>query len=174
MMSELSTDARRRTLLRAVGQLAMARSFDDLISALRGSARVIGAADGITVVRRLGDRVAYVAEDAVSPLWTGQEFPIETCISGIAMLENEAVLIPDITADPRVPLAAYARTFVRSMAMFPIGSGAPTMAMGAYWKTAGPLDPESVALLASLAHAADDAFQTVARHERIATPPRAA
>ncbi len=174
MTSDLTTEARRRTLFRAIGQLSMARSFDDLVSALRGSARAIGAADGITVVRRRGDRVAYVAEDAVSPLWTGQDFPIENCISGIAMLENRPILIPDIAADPRVPQAAYEPTFVRSMAMFPIGSGEPTMAMGAYWKTAGPLDPESINLLTGLAHAAGDAFETVERHERMAVQRAAA
>lgn len=154
---------RRRALIDALAQLAAAQSIDNLVTTLRGTARAIAAADGITVVRRMGDRVAYVAEDAASPLWTGQDFPIESCISGIAMIEDRAILIPDIFADPRVPHAAYATTFARSMAMFPIGMGSPQMAMGAYWRTVGPIDPDAVAFLSSLARCATVAFERVGR-----------
>ena len=167
-MSPLTPALRRRKLLDVLGQLAGAQSIDQLVTILRGSAREIGAADGITLVRRRGDRVAYVAEDAASPLWTGQDFPIAACISGIAMLENQPILIPDIHADPRVPIDAYAATFVRSMAMFPIGLGNPRMAMGAYWREAGPIDPMSARMLSSLARAAGTVFDRI---EAPAAPP---
>lgn len=170
-MPESSDFERRRTLISAVGQLAVAQSIDDLVTILRRSARAIAAADGITVVRREGDCVAYVAEDAATPLWTGHRFPIESCISGIAMIENRPVLIPDIYADSRVPHAAYAPTFVQSMAMFPIGVGTPVMAMGAYWREAGPIDAEAVTLLSSLARSAGEAFDWVER--RAVAEPRA-
>lgn len=145
--------------------LSHVRSLPELVDALRASARRVARSDGITIIRRDGDEVAYIAEDAQTPLWTGHSFPIESCISGLAMLENRPILIPDIYADNRVPHAAYQATFVSSMAMFPIGSGEPQMAMGAYWRTAGPLDPEAVSLLSSLARAASDAFDRVARRE---------
>lgn len=155
-----------------LGRLSSAQSVDELVMVLRGSARAIAQADGITVVRRRGDRVAYVAEDAACTLWTGQDFPMQACISGIAMVENKPILIEDIYADDRVPHPAYRSTFVKSMAMFPIGSADPQMSMGAYWAKAGPIDPETVTLLASLARAASVAFErltesqgTVLRHE---------
>lgn len=160
-MSETNHDLRRRKLMDVLSQLAGALSIEQLVMILRGSAREIAAADGITVVRRRGDRVAYVAEDAVSPLWTGQEFPIESCISGIAMLENQPILIPDIYVDSRVPIDAYAATFVRSMAMFPLGLAEPRMAMGAYWRRAGPPDAESVLMLSSLARSAGTVFDRI-------------
>lgn len=160
-VSELAQ--RRRVLMDALVRLAAVQTLDELVVTLRGNARAIGGADGITVVRRIGDRVAYVAEDAASPLWTGQDFPIESCISGIAMVENRPILIPDIFADARVPHAAYASTFVKSMAMFPIGSGTPQMAMGAYWETAGAIDEEAVEFLANLARSATQVFERV-RH----------
>jgi len=153
----------------AVSGLAHVRALPDLVDALRTSARRVAKSDGITIIRRNGDEVAYIAEDAQTPLWTGHSFPIEACISGLAMLENRPILIPDIYADPRVPHAAYAPTFVKSMAMFPIGSGEPQMAMGAYWSIAGPIDREAVSLLSSLARAASEAFDRVEqRHTRIA------
>ncbi len=153
----------------ALSHLAGIRSIEALIGALRASARAIGVADGITVVRRQGDKVAYVAEDAVSPLWTGQALPIEACISGLAMIENRPVLIEDIYADARVPHAAYEATFVKRMAMFPIGAGDPQMALGAYWGTPGPIEAETVSLLSSLARAASQAFERCASREAAST-----
>lgn len=147
----------------AVAQLSSVQSIDDLVQVLRGSARGVCGADGITVVRREGGVVAYVAEDAIGRLWTGERFVLRNCISGLAMLENRAILIPDIYADARVPHAAYAATFVRSMAMFPVGTHDPQMAIGAYWRVAGETDPESVSLLSSLAHAAGMVFDRLER-----------
>lgn len=157
---------RQSQLLEVLTRLAAAQTIDKLVMILRGSARAIGDADGITLVRRAGDRVRYVAEDAVSPLWTGQDFPIESCISGLAMLANQPILIPDIFADARVPIAAYYPTFVRSMAMFPIGIGAPRLAMGAYWARTGEIDPDSVVLLSSLARSASAAFERIDAADR--------
>jgi hypothetical protein len=162
---EVASLERRRRLMDMLGQLAQVDSIDALVMALRGSARAIGNADGITVVRRIGNRVAYVAEDAASPLWTGHDFPIESCISGIAMTENRPIIIDDIYADDRVPIEAYRSTFVKSMAMFPIGVGEPRMAMGAYWASAGPIDPEAIALLGNLARAASPVFDRVERNQ---------
>jgi hypothetical protein len=156
---------RRRRLIHALSNLSLVRSLPELVDALRASARKVAGSDGITIIRREGERVAYIAEDAQTPLWTGHDFPIDACISGLAMLENRPILIPDIYADARVPHAAYAPTFVKSMAMFPIGSGEPQMAMGAYWGSAGPIDPEAVSLLSSLARTASEAFARVERHE---------
>jgi GAF domain-containing protein len=141
------------------------RSLAELIYALRSSARRIAGSDGIAIVRRVGDRVVYVAEDALSPLWIGQSFALAACVSGQAMLTNQPILIPDVFVDPRVPHAAYRTTFVNSMAMFPIGSGEPQLALGAYWHEAGPIDPEAAQLLASLARAAGTAFDRIEQHE---------
>ncbi len=165
-MSGPSHRPRQARLLDVLTQLAAAQTIERLVMILRGSAREVGAADGITVVRRDGDRVRYVAEDAASPLWTGQDFPIQACVSGLAMLANRPILIPDIYQDPRVPVDAYATTFVRSMAMFPIGIGEPRMAMGAYWATTGEIDPDSVMLLSSLARSASSAFDRIEGSDR--------
>jgi hypothetical protein len=142
---------RRVRLAHTLGLLSAASDEGDAVAILRDHARVVAASDGITVVRREGDEVAYVAEDAISPLWTGQHFPMAMCISGLAIMTGEPILIPDIRNDSRVPLNAYLATFVHSMAMFPIGR---TAALGAYWKEAGPIDMDAVELLTELADAA--------------------
>jgi hypothetical protein len=141
----------RRLLTEAMARLSHATSIDELVTVLRECARTIARCDGVTVIRREGDSVAYVAEDAMTPLLAGERFPIENCISGLAILEARPIHIPDIYDDPRVPVDAYRPTFVRSMSMYPIGLMGPSMAMGAYWAAAGPIDPGTSALLASLA-----------------------
>jgi hypothetical protein len=146
--------AQRRKLNETMSALAAAMTFEDFVAVICAGGRAIANSEGATVIRREGDLVAYIAEDAINPLWTGKRFAIEACISGIAILESQPVLIPDIYADPRVPHAAYRPTFVRSMAMYPIGLVAPTMAVGAYWREAREIDPGTSALLAMLARMA--------------------
>lgn len=150
-MNEPDSFEQRRLLTEAMARLSRASSIDELVDILRVCARTIARADGITVIRRKGNRVAYIAEDALQPLWAGADFPIENCISGLAIIEARPIHIPDIYDDPRVPIDAYEPTFVRSMAMYPIGLMGPSMAMGAYWSKTGTIDPGASALLASLA-----------------------
>lgn len=133
-------------------------------------ARATTGADGITVIRREGDEVLYLTEDAIAPLWTGQHFPIRSCVSGMAILANQPILIPDIAQDRRVPMNAYLSTFVHSMAMVPIGSDAPRFAMGAYWRQAGPIPALALEQLTALAALAADAIERI---EGGSTPYRA-
>ena len=164
-MREPDSFEQRRLLTEAMARLSHARSIDELVTVLRECARTIARCDGVTVIRREGNRVAYIAEDAMSPLWAGSDFPIENCISGLAIIEARPIHIPDIYQDSRVPVDAYRPTFVRSMSMYPIGLMGPSMAMGAYWASAGPIDPEAIALLGNLARAASPVFDRVDRHQ---------
>jgi hypothetical protein len=81
-------DARWRLLEAAKDRIAVAETLDSLIEVVRTTARAVCRADGVTFVLRDGDKCHYVEEDAISPLWKGQRFPLETCISGWAMLNS--------------------------------------------------------------------------------------
>lgn len=143
----------------AMEALAGARSLDAVVAVLRAFARRAVGADGIAVVLRDGDKCHYIAEDAKAPLWAGQRFPAETCVSGWAMLNQETAVIADIFDDVRVPVDAYSQTFVRSMIMVPIGRVDPIAAVGAYWsEPAMPTDNE-ISLLEALARAASTALE---------------
>jgi GAF domain-containing protein len=161
LMSNPALLGRWKALTEAIDRLSKARSLDDAVEVVRTCARLIADAEGITFVLREGGKVRYVAEDAVSPLWTGQSFPIESCISGIAMLNRQPVIIPDIHADPRVPLSAYLSTFVQSMAMFPVGIGEPVAAIGAYWGETGEIDPGAIRLMSALARSVSAVLETI-------------
>lgn len=139
---------------KVIEQLAEARSLNDIVEILRASARQIIGANGIAVVLRDGQFCHYVAEDAEAPLWKGQRFSADTCVSGWAMRHAETVVIPDIALDPRVPLQAYQQTFVRSLLMVPIGRGEPVAALGAYWSETRQPTHDEIALLETLARGA--------------------
>lgn len=138
-------------LLRAVRDLAACRDVDAVARVVRSAARQLVDADGATFVLRDGGSCWYVAEDAVEPLWTGQRFPLETCVSGWAMLHEQQVVIPDIYLDPRVPHDAYRPTFVKSLVMTPVRSDHGIAAIGTYWaatRQPTPLEQEVLQALA--------------------------
>jgi len=130
------------------------------------AARDLTGADGATFVLREGDRVRYAAEDAIGPLWKGKDFPIGDCISGWALSHAETVVIEDIYADQRVSLDAYRPTFVRSLAMTPVGPGTPVASIGVYWARKYRASAYELELLQSLASAADLALAGVRAYEQ--------
>ena len=133
MPPEQDGEGRLSHVLIASERLVTARSMDEVVGVLRDTARAAVGAEGVAVVVSEDGRCSYVAEDAVSPLWQGQTFPADACISGWVMRHGETVAIRDVRLDPRIPQEAYAPTFVRSLVMVPIGRPAPVAALGAYW-----------------------------------------
>lgn len=148
-------------LMGAVERLAGARTELEIAAILRTAARQLTGADGVSVVLKKGNRVHYVDEDAVAPLWKGQDFPIEACISGWAIKNRQTVVIEDIRGDPRIPLAAYEQTFVKSLAMAPVGTPEPIAAIGAYWGTMRRPTESEVEALETMARAAAVAMDNV-------------
>ncbi len=136
-------------------RLATARFLEDIVTILRETAREIAGSDGIAVVLREGDASFYAAEDAIEPLWRGRRFPLTDCVSGRAMLDGATIVVPDIECDPRVPIAAYRLTSMRSLVVVPIGSPEPVAALSAYWCASVIPDDGTVRRLEGLArHAA--------------------
>jgi len=148
-------------LMEAVERLAGAKDEMAVAAIVRTAARRLTGADGVSVVLKKGDRVHYVDEDAVGPLWKGQDFPMEACISGWAIMNRETVVIADISGDPRIPLAAYKPTFVKSLAMAPVGLPEPIAAIGAYWAEQRRPTDDEVRALETMARAASVALQNV-------------
>ena len=153
-------EARRQSyVLTASERLVAANSTSEVVDVLRETARAAVGAEGIAVILKEGDRCAYVAEDAISPLWAGQRLPADTCISGWAMRERQTVVIPDVLLDVRVPQEAYAPTFVRSLIMVPIGRPDPVGALGAYWSEVIEHDHSTIERVESLARLATIAVE---------------
>lgn len=148
-------------LVRAVQELSLARDLDRIAEIVRSAARELVNADGATFVLRDDDRCFYKDEDAISPLWKGLRFPIESCISGWAMINCEPVVVEDIYRDPRIPHDAYRPTFVKSLVMVPIRRLSPVGAIGTYWAHQRRAGEREVALLQALADSTSVAMENV-------------
>lgn len=165
-------DADRRVramsrLVSAVQDLSLARSIADVVRVVRTTARALTQADGATFILRDREQCYYVDEDAIGPLWKGQRFPLEACVSGWSMMHRKPVVIPDIFDDPRVPVDAYRPTFVKSLVMVPIRTVAPIGAIGTYWARHYRAEPYEVELLQSLANTASVALENASVYQEL-------
>jgi PAS domain S-box-containing protein len=146
-------------LREASERLGAARSIAAVVEALRLTARDALDAEGIAVALKDGDQCYYVAEDAIGPLWRGNRYAADSCISGWVMRHRQTTVIADVRTDPRVPQDAYRATFVRSLIMAPIGTPEPVAALGAYWSDPGDHGPEVIDRLQMLAQLAGTAIE---------------
>lgn len=131
-------------LAAAVTALAQCRTVLDVQRVALRAARDLTGSDGATFALRDGDFCFYADEDAVAPLWKGQRVPLDACMSGWAMVNGEAAVVPDVTTDPRVPPGAYEGTFVHSVVAVPMRTRRPLGAVGTYW--AEPHEPTGMAV----------------------------
>ena len=141
-----------KLLVETVQKLSLARELNTIISVVRTAARKLTGADGATFVLLENSQCYYADEDAISPLWKGQRFPMKACVSGWSMIHKQSVLIEDIYKDSRIPIEAYRPTFVKSLAIVPIRTIDPIGAIGTYWATNHCTSPEEVDLLEALAN----------------------
>jgi signal transduction histidine kinase len=149
------------TLLAAVSDLSSARELSSVTQIVRVAARALTEADGVTFVLKEHDQCFYADEDAISPLWKGRRFPLESCISGWVMRHRTSVAIRDIYVDDRIPHDAYRPTFVKSLLMVPVRPEDPVAAIGAYWAREHDATDDQLATLESLARAASLALVNV-------------
>jgi hypothetical protein len=143
--------AQVKILVDTVQQLSLARNIETITEVVRHAARNLTGADGATFVLRDNDLCYYVDEDAISPLWKGQRFKMDSCISGWTMLNSQPAVVEDIYFDYRIAHEAYRPTFVKSLVMVPIRRTAPVGAIGNYWAAQHKTTEEELMLLQSLA-----------------------
>lgn len=156
-----------KLLLQVVCDLSLARDIETVQRIVRTAARALNGADGATFVLRDGNLCFYADEDAVSPLWKGQRFPMRTCISGWAMLNRKPAAIPDIYEDPRIPVDAYRPTFVKSLVMVPIRKDNPIGAIGNYWARQHQPTAQEIELIQALADSTAIAIENVQLYQQL-------
>ena len=64
-------------LVSVVQRLSLARNLESIMAIVRRAVRDLTGAEGATFVLRDADQCYYADEDAISPLWKGQRFPLE-------------------------------------------------------------------------------------------------
>lgn len=149
------------SLVEVIQQLSMARDVARVMAIVRSAARRLAGADGATFVLREGDLCYYADEDAIAPLWKGQRFPMDACVSGRVMKQGEAIAIEDVALDPCVNTEAFRTTFVKSMLMVPIRPSDSLGAIGTYWATVHRPTDEEIRKLQALANSTAVALENV-------------
>lgn len=160
-MDQLALSERWALLATTVHAMSGARSAAAVIELAAGIARQLAEADSITIVRRIGEETDYLVEDAIEPLWAGLQFPIDKCLAGRAMVEEQTIIVSDINHVEDIPLNVYLATFIRALVAVPIGDPRPTHAICAYWKETRTIDPQSIALVEALGKAMGAAFALI-------------
>jgi PAS domain S-box-containing protein len=125
--------ARLDELRKIIESIAGVRDTSALMALISHTLRNLLGADGAALVLRDGNQCHYVDDDAIGPLWKGRRFPLDSCISGWVIQHAQPVALQDIATDPRIPHEDYRNTFVKSLAMVPIGRTQPIGAIGCYW-----------------------------------------
>lgn len=146
-------------LVTVVQGLSRAHDLATVLAVVRRAARDLTGADGATFILRDDDKCYYAEENAISPLWKGQRFPMTKCVSGWVMMHGEPAIIPDIYQDERVPVEAYRTTFVKSLLVVPIRADDPIGAIGNYWAKNHDPSEEEIALLQTLANFTSTAIE---------------
>lgn len=148
-------------LLHVVQELSAARDQETVMDIVRHSVRDLTGSDGATFVLRDHDFCYYAEEDSISPLWKGNRFPMQICISGWVMLNKTPAIIDDIYSDPRIPIDVYRKTYIKSLAMVPIKTNDPIGAIGCYWAQKQHVTPEQLKVLQVLADTAAIAMDNI-------------
>ncbi len=159
-------------LLHVVQKLSAARDLNTVMDIVRHSVRDLTGSDGSTFVLRDNDFCYYAEEDAVSPLWKGKRFPLQTCVSGWTILNKRPAIIEDVYADPRISMDIYENTFVKSLVMVPIRTENPIGAIGSYWSVRHMPTPEQIKVMQVLADTAAIAMDNIHSHSIIAIKAR--
>jgi signal transduction histidine kinase len=154
-------------LIGAMRDLSRARTRAAVAGVVKTCARQLVGADGATFVLRDGRQCFYLDEDAISPLWKGQRFPMSACVSGWVMDHSEQAVMPDIYQDPRVPHEAYRPTFVKSLVMTPVRRVDPVAAIGIYWADHHLATERECELLQNLADTTAVALENATVYEEL-------
>lgn len=75
------------------------------------------------------------------------------------MMNGRPAVVENVFEDPRIPVAAYRPTFVRSLVIVPVGERTAIAAIGAYWANPHRATTEQVGALQSLADHTGRAMQ---------------
>ena len=147
-------EERLRRLAEVVESIAGVRDLAALASIVCAAARQLTGAEGSALALREGDECHYVEEDSPTPLWKGRRLPMDRCAAGWTIGRGEPLVVADRENDPRIPAELFDGTFVRALALVPIGRGEALGAIGCYWS--GPHRPseQELGLQQALADAA--------------------
>lgn len=161
MKDTQSLTKENKRLLKALQDISKARTVEEVSEFVVHAVRDLVGADGANFVIRDGDLCYHLNEDCIGPLWKGQRYSMQICLSGWVMLHKERAIIPDVYNDPRIPVDVYKPTFIKSLVMTPIRSQDPIGAVGTFWAKSYQPTEQEVELIQALVDGTSVAMENV-------------
>ncbi len=155
-MAEKYADARLgvEDLITVIQDLSLARTSPEIHRVISRAARRLNQANGSALVLT-DDRVArHVDEDGTGPGWKGRRIPLDSDIAGWCVRHRRPVVVDDVRADIRLPVAPYWSTPVTSLLAVPIRGRQPMGALVNYWTETHRAGPDDIRLLQTIADSA--------------------
>lgn len=138
-------------LIKAIQELSKADDLEKIIFIAKTTVRELTGADSTAIVLREGNKCFYIDEDAKYPFWKGQKFPIESCISGLSMINQSTIVVEDINKDKRIEKSLYRNTQINSLLVVPIKVCDPIGTINCYWSNYHKPAIENIKLAQALA-----------------------
>lgn len=152
---------RLEILIESVKQLAAAQTIENVQQIVTDAGRKLVNSDGSAIVFMDDGECYYAYENTLEPLWQGNRFPAEECISGWVMMNQQPAIIDDVYSDPRIPVEIYKPTYVKSLVMVPVTGIEVIGAIGNYFKNRYLPTETELKLLQTLADAAATAIGNI-------------
>jgi diguanylate cyclase (GGDEF)-like protein len=149
-------------LISAVQDLSLARSLPEVHRIVSRAARRLTRAEGCSLILVEGSFAHYVEEDGRVPGWKGRRIPLDSCLTGWCIENRRSVLVDDVRADIRLPVAPYWSTPVTSVLMVPVRSRDPIGAVAVYWRDRHVPPGQDIRMLQALADGASVALENAA------------
>jgi signal transduction histidine kinase len=150
-----------RRLIAAIHEMALSRSQDAVQAVALRAARALTAADGADFILRDGDQAFHAEEDSIAPLFKGRRFSFGASIGGWTIANRRHAVVADVNADARVAPELFRQTFVKALAVVPIGAEAPLGAIGVYWASPHLASPDEIEALHAIADTAWAAMENI-------------
>jgi PAS domain S-box-containing protein len=160
---------RLECLAEAIEEMSSARSPKELVEIMGRAAQKVAGVDGVTLSLREGEHVYHAAESACEPLWAGKRFPIQNCLSGWCILNQQTAVVPDVLSDERAPREVYEPTFIRAAVVVPLAGFDAGGAAGNYWRQRHEPAPDEVAALQTIARAAGSVLNRISAEDALRT-----
>lgn len=149
-------------LVSAIQDMSLARSVPEIHRVISHTARRLNRANGSDVALLEGASCHFVDEDGLGPGWKGRRIPVDSCLAGWSIRNRRPLVVTDVLADIRLPVAPFWSTPVTSLMVVPIRSKFPIGALSNYWIEPHSPTDEDVTLLQALADAASVALENAA------------
>ncbi|HEY3644034.1 MAG TPA: ATP-binding protein [Gammaproteobacteria bacterium] len=150
-------------LLQMVQELGRARDMEAVVAKVCDAARRLSGSDAAVLTLREGELCHVVGEDSATPYWKGHRYPLQESVTGW-VIENKQAVVLDDTDDPRVSVSIYRNTYVKSMAVVPLGSPEPIGSLSNLWRGRHRPTADEIKLMGILADAAAAALDNVRSH----------